>query len=305
MIGPLALGANLPVPNLTVLGLTVAALWGVSDFLGGLATRRAPAVLVVAIAHGLSVALLVLAAVATHANVPSERTAIWGLITGLSGGAAVIVFYQALSLGEMGLAAALAGLLSAALPVAFSWISEGRPKTTQVLGFVIAAVAICLIAYEPRGRPHPKGLALAAIAGLGFGAFLITSKFASQGALLWPLAYSRMASASLAGAILLAMRLRRPRIHAGGNDASPAQRGRRYVLFVLLLAGSAGILEAAGNLLYMLATLAGRLDVAAVLSSLYPAGPILLGMWLLKERATRGKALGMALALAAVVLISL
>ncbi len=294
---------NLTV-NFTVLGLTVAALWGVSDFLGGLASRRAPAVLVVAIAHSLSVVLLVLAAVATHANVPTERTAVWGLITGLCGGGAVIVFYQALALGEMGLAAALAGLLSAAVPVVYSWISEGRPKTPQILGFVIAAVAICLIAYEPQGRPHPKGLVLAAIAGLGFGAFLITSKFASQGAIVWPLAYSRMASASLAAALLLVMRLGR-RGAARGDDASRAKRSGKYVLLVLLLAGSAGILEAVGNLIYMLATLEGRLDVAAVLSSLYPAAPILLGMWLLKERVTRGKALGIALALTAVVLISL
>ncbi len=308
MIGPTAMGSNLILPNLTVnltvLGLTVAALWGVSDFLGGLASRRAPAVLVVAIAHTLSVVLLVVSAAATHANFPSERTAVWGLITGLSGGGAVIVFYQALALGEMGLAAALAGLLSAAAPVVFSWVAEGRPKTTQIIGFVIAAVAIFLIAYEPHGRPHPKGLALAALAGLGFGVFLITSKFASQGAIEWPLAYSRMASASLAAALLLVMRVRQGK-HLRGNEASRPKRSSRYVLLVLLLAGSAGILEAVGNLIYMLATLEGRLDVAAVLSSLYPAGPILLGMWLLKERVTRGKALGMALALTAVVLISL
>ncbi len=117
------------VPHLTVVGLTVAALWGVSDFLGGLATRRAPAFLVVAIAHGLSVVLLILAAIAHHSSIPSERTAVWGVITGLCGGGAAIVFYQALAIGEMGLAAALAGLLTAAAPVVFSWVSEGRPKT--------------------------------------------------------------------------------------------------------------------------------------------------------------------------------
>ena len=58
---------------------------------------------------------------------------------------------------------------------------------------------------------------------------------------------------------------------------------------VLLLAGSAGVLEAAGNLLYMLATRVGRLDVAAVLSSLYPGATILLAVWLLKERANAPK----------------
>ncbi len=142
---------------------------------------------------------------------------------------------------------------------------------------------------------------MATIAGLGFGAFLITSKFASQGAVLWPLAYSRMASTGLAAAMLWASHVRRR-----GHSPGPKIRGgRRYILWLLLVAGSAGVFEVAGNFLYMLATLSGRLDVVAVLSSLYPAGPILLGIWILKERATPNKALGMALALAAVAVISL
>ena len=92
--------------------------------------------------------------------------------------------------------AALTGLLTALVPVVFSWVSEGRPTATQLLGFVIAAAAICLIAYEPDGRMHPRGLGLAVIAGLGLGAFLVASKFAGHGAVLWPLAYSRMTSAA-------------------------------------------------------------------------------------------------------------
>ena len=71
-----------------------------------------------------------------------------------------------------------------------------------------------------------------------------------------------------------------------------------------LLAGLAGLLDTTGNLFYAMASLKGRLDVAAVLSSLYPAGTMLLALWLLKERAMRSQLAGMALALAAVALIS-
>ena len=295
---------SVTLPGVIILGLVVAALWGVSDFLGGLASRRASALLVVVIAHSLSMAMLVLIALGMHAHLPNERTVVWALLTGLSGGAALIVFYQALAMGEMGLTAALTGLLTAFVPVVFSWVSEGRPTATQLLGFVIAAVAICLIAYEPHGRMHPRGLGLATLAGLGFGAFLVASKFASQGTVLWPLAYSRITSAVLAGAMLLGVHLQR-KFKDRGSSAPAGGARPGDLLPVILLAGAAGILEAAGNLLYMLATRVGRLDVAAVLSSLYPAGPILLGAWMLKERTTTGKALGMALALLAVVVISL
>lgn len=304
--------------NVVALGLVVAALWGVSDFLGGLATRRAHALPVVAIAHGLSLVVLVVTAIALHAPIPSQRSAVWGLVTGICSGVAVIAFYSALAAGEMGLAAALTGLLTAVVPVVFAFFTEGRPKTTQLIGFVLAAVAIWLLAYEPQGRAQARGMWLATLAGLGFGAFLITSKFAGRDVVLWPLACSRFASAGLATTTLALTRLRarargrddtrartseadRPQARSLKREERPLPRGR----LVFLLAGAAGLLEELANLLYMLATRAGRLDVAAVLSSLYPAGTIVLAVWLLKERVTRRKTAGFVLALAAVAVISL
>jgi len=71
------------------------------------------------------------------------------------------------------------------------------------------------------------------------------------------------------------------------------------------IAGSAGALEAGGTLLYMQSAHLGRLDVAAVLASLYPVVTILLAAWILKERTTASQALGMALALGAVLLVSI
>ncbi|HEY4050997.1 MAG TPA: EamA family transporter [Acidobacteriaceae bacterium] len=297
--------------NVVALGLTAAALWGVSDFLGGIAARRAPAVVVVAVAHGVSLAVLSVIAATVHPDLPDRRIVLWAVITGLTGGIAVILFYRALALGEMGLTAALTGLLTALVPVVVSWFTEGHPSESQLVGFVIAAVAICLIAYQPSEdlRPHPRGLLLGTIAGLGFGAFLVASKYASPqhsnyATVLWPLAYSRLASASVAVIIVLISRWR------SQTSARTEQRSINHaqvhgILIVLSLAGAAGLLEAWGNLLYMLSTVSGRLDVAAVLSSLYPAGTILLAIWLLKERATGSKALGMALALLAVLVISL
>ncbi len=280
------------------LGLAASAFWGASDFLGGLATRKAHVVGVVAIAHSLSLGLLLLAALATHSPLPPQRFALLGLCAGAFGGVALILYYQALSLGEMGITTALTGLLTALVPVVYSFITQGSPKSTQIAGFLLAAAAIALIAYAPAGRPRLLALGLASIAGVCFGVFLVVLKVGSAHSLLWQLIYSRVASATLAVGIVIAMQMR-----AGENGAVWRKQARenRFVW----MAGSAGVLEATGSLLYMSAAREGRLDVAAVLASLYPVATIVLAAWFLKERATSSQTLGMALALGAVVLVSI
>ena len=280
------------------LGLAASVFWGASDFLGGLATRKAHVVLVVALAHGLSLGLLLLIALATHSPIPPQRFALLGLCAGAFGGVALVLYYQALSLGEMGLTTALTGLLTALVPVAFSFVTQGSPKSSQIAGFVLAAAAIGLIAYAPAGKPRPLALGLATLAGLGFGVFLVVLQIGSAGGLLWQLIYSRVASATLAGGVVIWIQLR-----ARPDAALWRQQASEHRFF--WVAGSAGVLEASGSLLYMGAAHEGRLDVAAVLASLYPVVTILLAAWFLKEKTTSSQALGMALALGAVVLVSI
>src|SRR5271156_544525 len=280
------------------LGLAASLFWGASDFLGGLATRKAHVVGVVAVAHGLSLGLLLLAALATHSPLPPQRFALLGLCAGAFGGVALILYYQALSLGEMGITTALTGLLTALVPVVYSSFTQGSPKSTQITGFVLAAAAIALIAYKPAGTPRPLALGLATLADLGFGVFLVVLKVGSAHGLLWPLIFSRVASATLACGIVIWVQVRK------GKDAAAWRRQARENRF-FLVAGSAGVLEATGSLLYMRSAAEGRLDVAAVLASLYPVVTILMAAWFLKERTTSSQAWGMALALGAVVLVSL
>lgn len=284
------------------LGLAASAFWGASDFLGGLATRKAHVVMVVAMAHSLSLGLLLLIALATHSPIPPERFALLGLCAGAFGGVALILYYQALSLGEMGLTTALTGLLTALVPVAYSFFTQGSPKSTQVAGFVLAAAAIALIAYAPAGRPRPLALGLASLSGLGFGVFLVVLKVGSTHGLIWQLIYSRMASATLAVGIVVWVLVRSALQGQGQGTSWRRQVSANRFLWV---AGSAGVLEATGSLLYMRSASEGRLDVAAVLASLYPVVTIVLAAWFLKERTTSSQALGMALALGAVVLVSL
>jgi drug/metabolite transporter (DMT)-like permease len=283
--------------NVIGLGLAASALWGASDFLGGLATRRTHVFLVVAIAHTLSLGLLLLVAWAMHSAIPPEHFAVLGFGAGVLGGVALILYYQALSLGEMGLTTTLTGLLTAMVPIGFSFLTQGLPKISQIAGFVMAGAAIALVAYAPGGKQPSLALGLAALAGVCFGAFLVVLKVSDAHSLLWQLIFSRCASAGLAAGATVWAAFQR-----GTQETRLGKHGEKRRL--VWIAGAAGLLEATGTLLYMQSATLGRLDVAAVLTSLYPVVTILLAMWVLKERTTPSQAVGMALALGAVVLVS-
>jgi drug/metabolite transporter (DMT)-like permease len=309
------------------LSLASAAIWGTSDFVGGLAAQRIRSSAVVAISHSLSLVILVALALATRAALPDAASALYGMAAGAACGTGVIVLYKALALGSMGITAALSGVLAAALPVVWAFATEGLPRPRQWIGFLLAVVAIWMIARAPDARTSAQGLVLGAAAGISFGFLFILLKLAGRGGVLWPLACSRVLSASLAGVVtLVSMRrtgagefppmngamgsaamIAAPPIGPGAapdveRKAHAARRGMSWA--VMGLAAIAGTLDAGGNTFYTMATRTGRLDIAAVLSSLYPAATIVLAALVLKERTTRSQTWGMVLALVAVGLIS-
>ena len=303
-----------------LLGLAAAVVWGGADFTGGVAARRGRPGTVVFVAHGTSLVLLSLLILLTRAAPLSGLNWIWGLLSGAFGGFALMLFYEALAVGAMGLSAALAGVLTAALPVAVAVAREGRPGAWQIAGFVTAAFAIALIAWPPElpagSIVHPsqatsrRSLVLATIGGLGFGIQLVVLHLASaQGSVLRALTLSR-AGGTAAGASAMLLAAFRGKGLLEQQTPEPTanphrQSKRRAAGAFLLLAALTGLLDTAGNGLYMGSALVGRLDVAAVLASLYPGATILLAAWLLHERTSRLQTAGMLLALVAVVLISM
>ncbi len=288
-------------PAATVgLSLASAAIWGTSDFVGGIAARRLPSPAVVTLSHSLSLVVLVSLALIHASAWPDTQSAVYGALAGLSCGTGVMVLYKALALGGMGLTAAVSGVLAAVLPVLWAFSTEGLPRAPQIAGIVLAAVAIWMIARAPGSPSSKQAILLGAAAGASFGCLFILLKLAGRGGVLWPLAWSRVASATLA-AVVTWIGMRRK----GGAKIGTRPRLSWSGWTVLGLIAIAGIFDASGNTFYTIATRLGRLDIAAVLSSLYPAATIVLATVLLKERTTRSQAAGMALALVAVVLISL
>lgn len=270
-----------------IFGLAASLCWGSGDFNGGLASRRANSSSVVIAAYGVGFVLLVGLALLWREPFPSLLDLFWGGLAGLAGAIGLISFYSALSIGRMGIAAPVSAVLTASLPVLFSAFIAGLPSLLQLGGFVLALLAIALISRPERAKGRPKGIMLALLAGCGFGCFFILISRVSPSAIFWPLAMARFTSVLF---LLIVVQIRQ----------QPVLPKMTVAPLVLL----AGVLDAMGNAFFVLAAHSGRLDVAAVLSSLYPAATVLLAALLLRERVTRVQAVGILLALIAVPLIS-
>jgi drug/metabolite transporter (DMT)-like permease len=268
--------------------LASALSWGAGDFSGGLASRRSPVFGVVLTSQGIGLALLVGLALLTAEPLPAPADLLWGAAAGLVGGLGLLALYGGLARGPMGVVAPVNAVVSAGVPVLWAATFEGLPTGRQLAGFVLALLAVWLVSRSGNGVTlRPRDLGLPLLSGLGFGAFLIVIGEVSAAAIYWPLTAARLASIGL---LLVMAALRR-------QKARPS-RG------LLLLLALVGLCDTGGNAFYALATQVGRLDVAAVLSSLYPAVTVLLARFVLKEPVSARQWIGVAAALAAVGLIA-
>lgn len=266
-------------------GLASAAAWGAGDFAGGLASRRAPALRIALVVQIVGAGLLATWAVLAGEAFPARRDIAWAALAGLCGAVGVASLYAALAAGRMGIAAPLSGLVAALLPVGFGIAIQGAPGALTLAGFLVAFAGVSLVSAPSAERPAPRVLWLAMLAGFGFAGFLLAISQAAAAPLPWALASARVA----AGLALLGVALSR-REAVGGVPRS---------------ALAAAVLDTLGNAFFLLAARTGRLDVAVVLSSLYPVATVLLARWRLGERLTPSQTLGAALVLLAIPLIAL
>jgi drug/metabolite transporter (DMT)-like permease len=286
-----------------VLALSVAAalFYGAADFCGGLASRRSSTLAVVLWSQAAGLFVLGPALLLVP-GVPRAGDLGWGLACGVSGAFAIALLYRGLALGVMGVVSPVTAVLAAAIPVAFAIARGERPAAGALAGIACALAAVVLVsaapaavapeaappASRPPARRWPPGIPEALGSGAAFGFFFIALAQTHADAGLYPLLGTRLTSLAILGGF--ALTARRP------------LRIERPALRTVALAGG---LDMGANVLYVLAAHAGPLSIAAVVTSLYPAGTVALAALVLHERLARIQWLGVAAAFAGVLCIAL
>jgi len=270
-----------------VLALAAAAAYGLSDFVGGLASRRTTAwpVAFLAGVGGLLGALLL---ALSRDGDPSASDLAWGALSGLGSGLGSAFLYRGLAAGRMGVVAPVSAVGAAILPVVVGVATGERPTALVWLGIAAALPGIWLVSQEPDSAGGlAAGLLDGVLAGLGFGLLFSAMGQVPASAGFWPLVVSQ-GTGSVAIAVTAVVL---------GASWRPTARSQLWGL-------AAGLLASAAVLCFLLATQGGLLAVAAVLTSLYPAFTVLLATLVLHERVHRAQGVGLGLCAVAVALVA-
>jgi drug/metabolite transporter (DMT)-like permease len=284
-----------------ILAVASSLGYGVADFLGGLATRRAPVLRVVAVTAPISLAVE-LALLPLLGGRWSAGVLSWGAAAGVASAAAFALLYQSLALGPMGVLSPITAVVSALVPAAAGVVRGERLDALGAGGFVLAIGAVVAVSAgsgERGRRPSPVALLLAVTAGLAIGAQLICLSRSPADSGVAPLIACRVVSVAV---LLPAARLRRRTAPSG----APGQPGlpERPGLPELRLAAGAGAFDAVANLAFLLAARSGSLIVVAVITALYPGGTVLLARRFLGERLAVAQVAGLLAAAAAVTILA-
>jgi len=289
-----------------LLALCSALAYGLSDFLGGILSRRTSAWSVAVVGQSSSTVCTALVALFVSGS-PTAADFRWALVAGVGTGVGTGFLYRGLSSGRMGVVAPVSAVGAALVPVLAGTLTGERPSTLVWLGILAALPGIWLVSSTPGdpvadeassgapggGRRSRERASLAegfvdgVLAGLGFGVLFAALGQVPDTAGWWPLATCQLVSVPSVIALAVVM------------GARWVPRGR-----VVRLAIFTGPLGASATGAFLLATQHGLLTIAGVLTSLYPASTVLLAALVLHERVHRAQGVGLGLCAVAVACVA-
>jgi drug/metabolite transporter (DMT)-like permease len=279
----------------TVFALAAAILYGSADFLGGVATRRARVLSVLAVSVPAGTVVTVAAALLAGGP-PRAAGLCWGACAGVAGGLGFMLFYAALAAGPMSAVAPVSALVSTVLPVAVALADGERPGARVYLGGLACVAAIVLVssggaAAGPKaGGAAARGIGYGIAAGVAFGVFFLFIRNGGESGGLWPAAAARLAGTLIVLAAAAATR-----------TAPVRWRPDRRTLLTALVAGLG---DSSANVCYLLATQRGLFGIAVVLTALYPGVTVLLARLVLGEQMGWARRAGLVLAAAGILLVT-
>jgi drug/metabolite transporter (DMT)-like permease len=284
------------------IALVAALVYGSSDFIGGLASRRASTIGVVVCSQGMGLIVLAIALPLAGGH-PVAGDFAWGAACGVAGAVAIAALYRGLAIGTMGVVSPLSAVLGASIPMLYGIAVHGeRPSWLAYAGIAAALVAVVCVSAAGDAPDHtqhavaprryfglPAGVPEALVAGVAFGFFFIALAQTRSDAGMYPLLAARLTSVALLAIGGIAF---------GGvaNVSIP----RASIPLVLLC----GALDMLANILYVIAAHSGLLAIVAVLTSLYPAATVGLAAIVLRERLRALQWAGVALALGGAIAIA-
>ena len=274
-----------------LLSLCAALAYGLSDFVGGVASRRVSP-WAIAFTSQLGGAVVVLLLGLVLGGDPRGADWAWAALAGLGNGVGTSFLYRGLAGGRMGVVAPVSGVGAALVPLVVGLVTGERPGLLAWAGIVAALPAIWLVAKEPGGADAPRatvaaGLVDGVLAGLGFGVLFAALAQVPEDSGFLPLAFNQVVGAVVVAAVAAAL-----------HQAWVPREPTAYVGLV------SGTLGASATGLFLVATQTGYLTVAAVITSLYPAFTVVLAALVLRERVHRAQGAGLLLCAVAVGLIA-
>ncbi len=271
-----------------MLALGAAAMWGTGDFTGGVATRRASQYQVLVMSAMSGLVFLLIVVLASGEPFPGRDSLLWAIGAGALGGMGLAALYKGLAEGSVAAVAPTAAVVGASLPVVFGSLFEGLLEPQQIAGVLVALGGIWLVSREPDGGNGMgrKSVLIGALAGCGFAGFLVMISLVDPESTMTSLSAARFST--LVVALLMCYRAGQPIPKFGMSK----------------LAVFAGVADVTGNMLFVQAQQYTRLDVAAVLASLYPAATVLLAWTLLRQLISGRQWIGLVCCLGGVMLIA-